>query len=481
MLLQEKIILLLLFGISLLFKLVIIKNSQFTFFSDEAIYASFARFWAEKEFFYVFHPFWPPLYPLLSSLAFQFIPNWIEATRIVSAFSASLLVIPVYFLSRIFLDKFQSFLVSASIIFLKPIFEYSVVPLSDSLAVLLTISFLTCILYSVKNKSKKLTILSGFIVGLSFLTHSEGLLFFYLGIVFFIFQFLISQNKKQMLSKLLLYVLTFFIVISPWAISVKNQLGVWTLSAKFSAQIQQGHAFLLKDNTTWAQEVWSIKNPNYSSYLFKNPKKHVLENFSFFLFWFFEKLNVWKGILLLFFPLWFLVLALAGFVIAIKKHLLESSFLGFVLLVAIPITIFSTASNELRYLLWTVPLFIIFYFLGSQALLSSFGKEYILKVVPFLVLLTIPAFTLTIFNVRQISEQITSQNYRPELVEVASWIRKDTEKETPKIMTRHEAIEYYSKVETIYLPQGKLSEVLEYAKQKDVDYSVAWTRELSGE
>ena len=284
-----------------------------------------------------------------------------------------------------------------------------------------------------------------------------------------------------MLSKLLLYVLTFFIVISPWAISVKNQLGVWTLSAKFSAQIQQGHAFLLKDNTTWAQEVWSIKNPNYSSYLFKNPKKHVLENLSFFLFWFFEKLNVWKGILLLFFPLWFLVLALAGFVIAIKKHLLESSFLGFVLLVAIPITIFSTASNELRYLLWTVPLFIIFYFLGSQALLSSFGKEYILKVVPFLVLLTIPAFTLTIFDVRQISEQITSQNYRPELVEVASWIRKDTEKETPKIMTRHEAIEYYSKGETIYLPQGKLSEVLEYAKQAQVDYLVAWTRELSGE
>lgn len=48
-------------------------------------------------------------------------------------------------------------------------------------------------------------------------------------------------------------------------------------------------------------------------------------------------------------------------------------------------------------------------------------------------------------------------------------------------MTRHEAIEFYSKGQTVYMPEGTYSQVLDYAKKNKVDYIVAWNRELARE
>ena len=60
------------------------------------------------------------------------------------------------------------------------------------------------------------------------------------------------------------------------------------------------------------------------------------------------------------------------------------------------------------------------------------------------------------------------------------WLAKNSKVSEPKIMMRHEGVEFYSDGFTVYTPQGlTIPQTTEYAKKNRVDYLVAWTEELS--
>lgn len=462
-------------------RLFIIRNSSLTFFSDDAIYASFARFWFEHDFAQVFHPFWPPLYPFVSSLIFPIIRDWEITLQVVSLITSLILLIPIYFLAKHFTSKLGATLASISTFLITPIVEKSIFPMSDMLATSLIISSLVTFYFALVKNETKLFVLSAALLGLTYLTRSEGTMFFGLSLVYLagytMLGTLFKKLPKKNLKTIPLFLITFLIIISPYAIATHNQLGFWTLSQKFNAQIQQGQAFEIRNNTTWAQEIWSVKSPSFNSRYWRDGGEFVLNNFYRLQKSFTERVEKWQDLLLSYFPLWLLAISAMGLFWIKRKTVWSDFFIIYILVIAVPITVFSTSVIDIRYLLWVIPFLVLLFYKGLFNLLQKFPPSARIILSFVLVILT-PAFSLYPLDVSAYSQGFTKAHYRPQLVEIAQFTKEHTTSGEPKIMTRHEAIEFYARGKTIYIPQLPYSEVVNYAKKNDVDYIIAWHREL---
>lgn len=486
----------LIISISFLFHLIILTNSSITFFSDDAIYASLAKFFSEGNFAKAFHPTWPPLFPALSALVYFFIQDWEISLRVISMMAGVLIIIPLFFFIKQNLSTHHALLFSLSITFFYPLLNFSLLPLSDSLSMLMIV-WAIVVISSCFNSFKKIFI-GGVLTGFIFLTRSEGAMFFHLFlslIAFYLIIHIFLKKKLELinLAGIPIFVIAFLLIISPYAIATRNQLGYWTLSQKFSAQIKQNHAFALRDGTAWAQEVTSIKSPNYKSEYFRNGTTYLLDRFDYFARLFNQKVASWKDIFLSFFPSWSVLLIGVGILNIFRKKLFWTIFfIIFLFIIAIPATIFTTPIADVRYLLWIFPFLIYFFYLGlitsltilleiSKIKLTRFLKLAII-LLPFIASLTLPSFYLEGFIHPLIyARTITKVHNRSELKDTAKWINENSQKSNPKIMMRHEMLEFYANGETIYLPQTSLEEVVSYAKKNKVDYLVAWKRELIGE
>lgn len=480
--------------LSFLFRLVIILTSEVTFFSDDAIYASLARFWVQGELNHVFHPTWPPLYPFLSALIYFFINSWELSLRLISSIAGVLIILPLYFLVKQILTKTNTLLFCFTVSFFPPSINLSLMPMSDTLATFLIVTSITLIFLGLYSKKDKFFFFGAFFLGLAALTRSEGALFFSLSLVYISVYFLINSiisNKRELILKILslkiltilLFVVIFVLTLSPYLIFIKGTIGSWSLSHKFSAQIQQGHAFAFNERgSTWSQEVVSLRNPNYESPYFKNGMGYLLNRFNFFRRWFNEKLDKWEKVYLAHFSLWSVVLLLFSILGIFNKKLFWSlGYVFFVLITVIPVTIFSTAISDIRYLLWVIPLLLMLFFLGAERFMKIFGLKtnIVSSVLFFIIIILIAKFSPEQFNIITIPQDLTRTHYRQEVIDAAEWINNHNKKTHPKIMMRYEAIEFYTDGEIIYMPQISSDQILKYAQLNKVDYIIAWERELS--
>lgn len=457
-------------------RLAIIQNSSLTFFSDDAVYAVFARAWHEHNFSHIFHPFWPPFYPFLSSLVFPLTLSWEIALRLVSLIASTALLAPVYFLTKTLSSKLTATLACVSVFLLSPIVHFSVFTFSDMLAACFIVSSLTTLYFALNRNENRLFVYSAILLGLTYLTRSEGTMFFGLSLIYVICYATIQKNLKI----IPLFLITFAFVVSPYVISTHNQLGSWTLSQKFNAQIQQGQAFQIRNGTTWAQEIWSINNSNYNSKYWQKGPNFILNNFYNLQKSFVEKFNKWKALILSLFPIWFIALATIGLFSLKRQQLWGNLFLIYILFLTIPITIFSTSVIDIRYLLWVNPLIVIFFFVGAFRASSKLSHP-LPVIIPFLLLVSTPAFSKESLNVKTYADNFTKLHYRPALIEASEFIKTHATSSEPKIFTRHEAIEFYSGGQTVYIPEGKYEDILNYANESKVDFFVAWNRELAQE
>ncbi|MDO8503253.1 MAG: glycosyltransferase family 39 protein [bacterium] len=496
---KDKIALFLVLLFALIFRLIILSHSSYTFFSDDAIYATLAKTWIEKDWQHIFHPTWPPLFPLLSGIVYIIYPHWESALRLVSLISGVLLLIPIFILVRKTLSLTHAIFLSATISIIIPLLYPSLVALSDSLSTTLVVSALVSFFFAIKIQRTRLFILSALLLGLAYLTRSEGSLFFtlsliYLSLYLLIQIFIFKTRRIKDISLIPLFVLVFLLTISPYLIATRVQLGQWSLSAKFSAQIKQGHIFALtNEGTTWAQEIASVKSPNYKSQYFQDGINYLSENSYYFTQRFKEKIIQWKKMLFNLFPPWSLVIVVIGILSTVHKKVFVSNFYFlFISFITIPITMFVTPIPDVRYLIWAIPLFLYFFYLGINYLInlvlaiSIFSNlkhlSPVFSLLPLGLSLTFPAVLSAdaIFHpVEVVANDLTNRNYKQEISKAGLWIREHTKKDDPRIMTRHEAVAFYAQGETIYLPQTSYSKMLDFAKKNSVDYIVAWSDELS--
>ncbi len=175
-------IFILLFSFYFLFQLYFILNTKLTFFSDDAIYATLARLFYHGNYSYIIHPFWMPLYPIFSAITYNFIKNWELSLRLVSAISTTLMLIPLFWISKKTLSPILTIIFIISLISNFLLFKVGTFPQSDALATLLLItsfSYLYMSFFTNSGFKKNLFILtSAFFCGLNFLTRPEGTLYF---------------------------------------------------------------------------------------------------------------------------------------------------------------------------------------------------------------------------------------------------------------------------------------------------------------
>ena len=474
----------LIFLLLLLPRLWIVFNSSYTFYSDDAIYVMLAKFWSEGNWQKAFHPTWPPLYPTLTAVFSYFTPDWETAARLVALLAGISLIIPLFFL----LKKTTSFWIAVSFVLslslFTPLLIMSLMALSDSLAVLLIISGIVATFFGLINLPNfngiKLLLLGSFFFGLVYLTRAEGTMFFFLTTIYLVIYFLIKRQVKLLVKIIFPFIVIFLLTVSPYVITTRMQIGEWSLSQKFSAQIQQGHAFALNSRgTTWAQEVTSAKSPNYQSPYFKRGSEFVIDHLYTLLYQYSPKLQKWEKVFLSIFPLWSIILMLVGIISLFKKPFFWSVFyLVFIIATTIPITVFSTPIQDVRYLAWTIPLFLYFFYLGVRQVVR---KKFV-AIFAFLWVLFFPGVSINyLINPREIAVDFGRSYDMNELRVVGLWIKSHSPHSNPRVMLRHEGVENYAQGETIYMPQIPLEEMLNYAKRNKVDYVVAWENELAAD
>lgn len=476
-------ILFLIFLFLFLPRLWILLNSSYTFYSDDAIYAILARSWVLGEWQYIFHPTWPPLYPGLSAITALAVPGFENALRLTSLIFGTAIVVPLFFLLRHTSLQPLAISFSIAVALFTSVLTMSLLPLSDSLAVFLIISGLVSVFFTFSLNDRyrlKLLILGSVCFGLVYLTRTEGTMFFFLTLIYLLSQVLRIRTKKYFLT-VLLFIAVFIIAISPYIIASRVQIGEWSLSPKFSAQIQQGHAFALnKDGTTWAQEATSAKSPNYKSPYFKNGTNFLLERLYYFMHLYPEKQLKWQAVFLSIFPIWIIPLILLGIFSILKGRLRwGAAYLAFIMVAAIPITIFSTPVHDIRYLVWTIPLFLYFFYMGIFKVVK---KGWVAAILALCMVLIFPGVSINnLVNPKSIAANFSKQFDRSELKDVGLWIKNYAPGSVPKVMMRHEGVEFYSGGEIIYMPQVNYNGMLEYARRNSVGFLVAWDEELAGD
>lgn len=465
----------------LIWHLWVMTHSQITFYSDDAIYAEIARFWVQKKMSLVFHPTWPPLYPFLAFLFYQFTYHWESALRLISIISGSLIVFPLWFLAKKNLPSNHTLIYLAAVVIITPYLKSSQLPLSDMLSTLLATSSLVLIAYALELQKIQLFMGAAFSLGLMYLTRAEGALFFYLTTPYLLI-WSIAKKRKWVVP---IFITVFFITIGPYLFITKIQTGKWSLSLKTAAQIQQGHSFEYRGGSTWSQEIVSVKIPNYRSTYFHNGLRFILDNFDLFIFLFRERLVSWSHVFLTIFPIWYLPLILLGILRFLKrKNLWANSYVVFILFAALPPTVLFTVISEIRYLLWSLPLLVFLFCLGINYLFQKITIRYFSLISSFAMvagLIFLPSINLSnLLKPSDYAQDITRNHYRPEIIKGGVWLQDNSLSDDPKIMMRHEGIEFYAEGITIYTPQQlTLNETIQYANQNGTDYLAAWSDEIA--
>ncbi len=186
-------------------------------FSDEYVYSKLARsIWINHDF--SVHNIainqQLPLYPFLLSwlYLFQKIPIIYFSIKVLNTVLLSSLVFPVFFLAKEFVEEKNAFFAAILISFLPVVFVTSFYIMAENLFYLLAFWWVFLLYKSFKERNKKYFILSGFLLGLSFLTKFNGL------VLVPVCLFVYLLYKENNLKNITIYYTVALLTVLPWLI-----------------------------------------------------------------------------------------------------------------------------------------------------------------------------------------------------------------------------------------------------------------------
>jgi len=192
------------------------------YFGDERLYVDLGRnFLKSGQFFVDEKPFnhYPPLYSITISFATLIdIRTGYIVMKAINSFLSSFIVFPMYMLSKEFLNKKESILLSFLSLFLVEGFVYSYTIMSENIFYPLFLFSIYCFYKSLYAKNNKFKILTGIFVGLSILSRTIGLILIFILVLTLFIHFIIKE-KKSIVKYYFTYRLTFLIIlliILPW-------------------------------------------------------------------------------------------------------------------------------------------------------------------------------------------------------------------------------------------------------------------------
>lgn len=459
-----------------------------TLYSDNAIYAHLTWYFTQGEFDKAVHIWWQPLYPFIAGILYSYFNDIPKSLFYVSLASGILLFTPVFLLTyEIVKNRLIAVLAALLATFHLQLIKSFYTLLTENLFItLLTFSVLMGV-YTLSRKKLIYAFIYGLIVGITYIARSDILLSYQIFLGFGLLLLLFKQIPKNFyLKTVAVSLVAFFIASSPYLYFNYQKFGFLNLGAKFNAVKNMPAYFSPQNNltTTYAQDVWSLEDPNYDSDFFNKP----------FPYWKY-RIELWEssiqrgqGYIKLFIEREnkiVIYIAIIGFFVSAVyffKFFKVGLYLNLLVVLGFLGSLPFQPGVDFRYSFWLYPFFAIF----SAILLLSvnklvvnifghFNNNYAIKIFQYVIIgLLNLVFVMFYFNVYK------NNLFDPPSLEVSNQIHKIVGeqikdlKTNAKIMTRREAIPYYAKGSIIYIPSSISLEELEgYARLYQPDFIVA--------
>jgi 4-amino-4-deoxy-L-arabinose transferase-like glycosyltransferase len=229
-----------LIALAVLFRLLLLQYRLAVSF-DEPHYLQMAASLASGNWSGILHPYWSPGYPLVAGLLSFFIKNYEYAGRLANILLGSLMIYPVFLMSRRIWNQVVGYLAGAFIAFYPSLAFLHTSALAEP--AYMFFSFLGVWLgwQTLETGNWRSALAAGICWGMAYLTKPEGVgfLLVFVGMVagYFLFRLWKKQQKRELL-RFLLAPVGFLLVALGYLIYLHGEAGYWTLSAKGLANQQ---------------------------------------------------------------------------------------------------------------------------------------------------------------------------------------------------------------------------------------------------
>lgn len=187
----------------------------------------------------------PPGYPIIIAF-FAVFPVGLEyAARLASIFMDALIVLPLFYISRIYLTKVSSF----AVCLLWASFSFSLVfspsPLSQSSYLCYLLLGIALLHLGLEKKTMGLLSGAGASFALSYLARPEGIVGFGCGLILCLIPFFEKDglNKKNVLVPVC-FLFSFLLLAAPYLTALHSVFGSWTLSPMSEAHVKTADVIL---------------------------------------------------------------------------------------------------------------------------------------------------------------------------------------------------------------------------------------------
>jgi 4-amino-4-deoxy-L-arabinose transferase-like glycosyltransferase len=402
----------------------------------------------------------PPLYPALISFAHLFSTDLEQAGILVSFVFGVLLVLPVVYLGREIFDE-RVGLLSGVIVVVHPFLNsFSGSVMTESTYYFLVATIVLTGWYAFQKGRVREAILFGLLTSLAYLTRPEGIGFL---IVFCLWVLAVGplagkRNWTRRIGIVLLALLGFLLLSSPYLIEIRKETGRWGITKKFAIILESSS----NENGSQTIEAFTKKKEISLLALVKNPLVVVQKVF----FGFFHALYVFQQAYnpLLFF---FALLALIFFrsiPVSAKANLYLFAYVFFFLGLVLP---FLWVAQ--RYASYMIPVAIpwaAFGFMHSTRWLSARAKGGFLKEkIPLLLVI------ILVIGLYVQGWPALNRDFRMIQKEVGLWMRDHLPK-GQKMMSKMGQESFYAEQAWVKLPEKGYEEILKEARARGARYLV---------
>lgn len=436
----------------------------------------------------------PPFLPALIALFYLFIQDFQISLIFITAISGTLLGIITYQISKKKFAPFIPALCAFLVLFIYqlnsflPIFQTNYVRIlyrgSDILnCFLIFTSIYFVVLFAEKDKYIFAFLAGGFFA-FSYLTRPEGILIFmivFLSILFLKIISLISISYK----KLIMFLLIFIIISSPYIIYLKSTTGKWSLSGKISAAqehretllevirnnnwtpFSEFHYSFDKENMEMNQAYWGFHNKLKLDE--KRSIKYFLENIP-------QNLEMYFLIPKILFPWYVLVFFLIGFGYAAFQIVKRKSIIDIILFLLFPYSLLIVVLSYPipRHHLFLVPVFCVYAVEGIVFVTNTFAKNKN-KIKKILITSITSIIILFLAN-----EYITNLSYNlirfpgfRKSLSVKSYISQYLKNNGANtIMSLDPGFAVRANSDWQVMPRAAFPVIIQFAKNKNVDYVI---------
>lgn len=442
--------------------------------------------------------YWPPFYPLLigvSSLVFRDLEY---AGLFVSVLAGSLLILPLYFLTRTYYGSRAAFISILLVAFHPELITFSISLLSESLYTLLFITGIFVGWKALTSGLGRLFFLTGGIFAGCYLTRPEAIGFMALLIGFTLAAryFNPALSRRTILRNLGALLCGFLLLAAPYLLYLRHETGRWTISEKASAnqpsarEGKKWYGLRPDGQMTLADELYANARPPGLNRVAEAPSNSLVihapqlkpgrvKQFFRFLARIGQGLiSEYRLLSQITLPLFFL---LAGLGLFRKVWTPERARQEIYLMLFLLSTLVGYAAT-IQVTRFNVPLLPIMLCWSAKGLLEL--ENWLVESAPKVfrktnhklikhpkllkaALLAFVLLTMWPVSIYRMKEARQSWYVQP----VTAWVQEHSDA-TPLIMSDTPQIAFYAQAQNLYVPFEEYQTVIDYANRREVDYII---------